>query len=621
MNKKISILISILAFQLLFFAGLFTDLLLTKHNVVLTYNEIQEVCYGDKNIRCELPIDFSGLESEQIEKIRDYKIEISITYHLVLIAVLKAILLGFNICLFLYFFYRHGKEKHEDADYSFWMYMLFALGASYKFIHLYLNNIRTIPFGLFAFIFIFSCVVFFAVYFIFYISCKNKSRSILSSLFIVGILINSVNVFEIKEMFTSRYFIIDNFIVMGAVFLVCSMSLLINSRKVLVFVKYFIISLLLLSISNCIFNLIKQTGFWSLNKNTKQIIRGISKNHNIKKSEFNKNVYIIMFDMYAGDSTLKHLGCDNQKFWKFLEDEKFFLKKDFQSNYHYTLLTLPSFLNLDYVENLPYKNSQDSLKDIVLFDIFKSQGYQIFYHNPIPSFIQIGENSIDYLNTSNSFLRQNTLNFLLGETTYKNFLLDPLLNLSYFNENRDDKFFKIIFNENAKKLVFIHYLMPHYPYSYDENGTPLKEKFNSIKKGVETLNKEGYVPYLKYTNKQAELIVKKIKKQDSNAVILLIGDHGARIKLFSNGEDNHKEELENDKMIIHSAFNTFMAFYNPDDDNKHIKKAETLVNLSRMLVNELFQANIELLPDKRFFLYTNNSARSDFRNLRGMYLE
>jgi len=131
---------------------------------------------------------------------------------------------------------------------------------------------------------------------------KNKTSAICLSLFVVGILINSINLYPLDDVFISNYFHLDTCLLVGVVVFAISLFALINFNKVLIFAKNFIICLLILCIFNGIFNLFNETDFRFINK------QPYKEKYSLKDTSFNKNIYLILLDMHTGDTALKYLG-------------------------------------------------------------------------------------------------------------------------------------------------------------------------------------------------------------------------------------------------------------------------------------------------------------------------
>lgn len=72
------------------------------------------------------------------------------------------------------------------------------------------------------------------------------------------------------------------------------------------------------------------------------------------------DIYYIIPDGYTGASSLlKSSGFDNAEFYNYLKGKGFTIKKDALSNYMVTILSVPSSLNMDYIQNL------DELSDFI----------------------------------------------------------------------------------------------------------------------------------------------------------------------------------------------------------------------------------------------------------------
>lgn len=608
MNKKRAYLIILIFFLLLYFTNVFTKYVLVKHDVKMNFQEISQICEENLNIKCDYSIKLENLTYDDFEKIKNISIDVDVLNNYLALNIFKIICLAIMFAFLVYIFINYKNDKKEDIKPDFLMLLLFALGAAYKFIHLYLNNISQISFAIFFAILLLALFLFFICYFFFRAVLKNNSGAICLSFFVVNILLASRSFlfFELKLNFS--HFLFDGFLYFGLIILFFALILLINTKKLTKFLKFYIIAILVLAVLNCTF----------------QSVKNMIKTHNInqkvqkeitQKIDFNKNIYIILLDMYCGDDSLKYFGYDNSKFYEQLEKENFKVYKNFESNYNRTILTLSSFFNFDYVENLPHNNPTDAIKYCEFFNIAKTLDYKIFYRNPHTSAILLKEGDVDYLTNDDAFNFFNSCYFFV-----ENSILNPLLHFLPLKKEKAVDFYSEIFKYKGKKLVFAHYMMPHFPYLYDEEGKMQKEMFDINEtelKGV--LNEKSYVSYLKYANRQAQKMIAQIKENDPNSIIILMGDHGPRLKCFYDGENNHLDEMNENKMNFYIPFNTFIAYYNPDLKSDYYKNVKSLINFSRMFANENFNYNFKLLEDKKFFIYTNQKD-GRIKNVKGMYL-
>lgn len=507
----------------------------------------------------------------------------------------------FFLCFILFLFVLNKKNiiEKEDDNYLFPTLLLFSLGANYKFIYLYFKNISQIPFVLFFITITIGIILFFSLYFVFGKIFKNKADSICATLLVLC----AINI--IKQMQLSSILV-----VLGGIFLIFTILILLNTKAIVHFLKKFIAFLLFFCVANCVF------------ENTRNLIyffnksKVLSAKYEISKDFIqDKNVYIIVFDMYTGDSTLKYLNYDNKDFWNFLEKENFVLHKNFDSNYNRTILTLSSFLNMNYVEDIKHKTPKEAIKNAEMFKIAKLLDYKIFYRNPHTLVLNFKKNDFDYLTNDDTFKVESAFHFLLGNSFCYQTLLKNFYN-RFFADNPNNSFFEFVFQKKCKKFVFAHYMMPHYPYLYDEDGIPLEEKFDTDMGDYYVINKVNYIKYLKYTNLQAKKIIKKIKENDPNAIIVILGDHGPKITMYKEGEESAFKKTQPDKMFLFASFNTFIAYYNININ----KEVNNLTNFSREFANKLFSTKMKMLKNKKFFIY-NDEGNKKIKDIKGFYVE
>ena len=73
------------------------------------------------------------------------------------------------------------------------------------------------------------------------------------------------------------------------------------------------------------------------------------------------DVYFLLLDAYSGDATLKNdFGYDNSEFYKQLEKRGFFVQRDSFSNYPNTELSMPSIMNMQYLDFITKLQGEES---------------------------------------------------------------------------------------------------------------------------------------------------------------------------------------------------------------------------------------------------------------------
>lgn len=319
------------------------------------------------------------------------------------------------------------------------------------------------------------------------------------------------------------------------------------------------------------------------------------------------NVYFLLFDGYPGQKTLTDsFNYDNKDFTSFLEFNQF-KSLPIHSNYDYTLYSMSSIFNMQYVNN-NYKVNEETQKDGQLrqneikrgavFDIFESIGYKIVNHSVFDI------KSLPGLSDENSFLLGHSilltnkilinrirkdLTFLFTDDQIK--YLPFLKNQSVFiDRNNNLKAEALTIDLAGKKndapiFCYSHFLMPHAPYFYDSLGRETDHK--KMTNFEVLLNKPNFISYLKYTNKVAQNIIASIRSKDSGAIIILISDHGVR----TFPRQAYKEEAN---------FDNICYVHFPNKNYFVPTPTFTNVNIFRYLLNSQFNQKLPYLKDTSF---------------------
>ena len=100
------------------------------------------------------------------------------------------------------------------------------------------------------------------------------------------------------------------------------------------------------------------------------------------------NVYLILLDAYSGNILLEEdFGYDNSKFFEQLRDRGFFVKERSFSNYPNTELSMPSIMNMNYLDFLIEIQGEDSndmrltqkiWNENKVMQVFEANGYDIY---------------------------------------------------------------------------------------------------------------------------------------------------------------------------------------------------------------------------------------------------
>jgi len=312
------------------------------------------------------------------------------------------------------------------------------------------------------------------------------------------------------------------------------------------------------------------------------------------------DIYYIILDEYAGAESLqKDFDFDNSKFYSALSDRDFYIVPKSYSNYPYTLLSIPSSLNMQYLDFLAEELGPESTDTRPIVDILqnnlvmknlKANGYHIvsFYAG------STAEGSTHLVTEK-----------LCGNEYYFNELQDLMIRftpVSYFFDSptHHDKRDEILctFSEIPKVksrttqpiFVYAHIMIPHEPYVFDANG-------NTVRYSEITDRKEAYLQQLEFANKKTIETIDAISTiSEKPPIIIIQSDHGERTGIdWENPTDD----------MIRRGFNNLNAYRLPGDGNS-LYETITPVNSFRVIFNEYFDADFKLLKDRSYWVKSDD---------------
>jgi len=314
------------------------------------------------------------------------------------------------------------------------------------------------------------------------------------------------------------------------------------------------------------------------------------------------DIYFLIFDAYSSSLALKEqYHFDNGDFDRFLTEKGFHIQRESFSNYKYTILSMPSILNMEYLGQLrdvkggpvaEYYYLSDLIKDNDLMYWLGTTGYDIVncsifdlrgHPSPITeSLLPLQTRLITDQTFYSRFYRDVGWNFY-------QFTVNPLsekeIDLSLNNDNKlIDRLIAVSNAPSAHpRFIYGHFNIPHPPYYFDQLGN--RRKVAAPYRPTDEDNVQEYLDYLTYTNKRAEEMIGDIlTNTHGQAVIILMGDHGLR----------YHDRLGYNPLSFVQNQN---AVYFPDRDYHLFYDSISGVNQFRVVLNTLFGQNLPLLKD------------------------
>ena len=304
------------------------------------------------------------------------------------------------------------------------------------------------------------------------------------------------------------------------------------------------------------------------------------------------DIYYIILDEYAGaDSLEKNFNFDNTEFISELSQRGFFIPSKSYSNYPFTVMSIPSSLNMQYLnffsEELGTENTDlDPIREILeknlVMNNLSSNGYYIV------SFFG-GTEAIG----SKKFVDEK----ICGDNYYLNEIKSILTPAETYQEKRNeilctfDEMGNIRERISQPMFVFAHISIPHKPFVFDENGDSQMIDYNDLD---DSTKKKFYLQQLKFANKMTIRTIDEIfVKSETDPIIIIQSDHGERTGI------NWNEPTED---MIKQGLNNLNAYYFPNEKKNKLYNNISPVNTFRIIFNEYFDSDFELLDDRYYWI-------------------
>lgn len=354
----------------------------------------------------------------------------------------------------------------------------------------------------------------------------------------------------------------------------------------------------------------------------------------VREPESLPDIYYIVMDGYARSDVLGQIyGVDNTPLLNFLRGNGFFVAERSTANYDQTFLSIPSSLNMDYIQNLVCSQGDGAfdyweLADLAhhnqAFAIAQKAGYRLVsfrsgdslteisnvdhYLTPAESVVQSAQTEVPIFGIR---VKLTPFEVLFLDTT----LLRPVLP-GLFRQMPEDRAYQIkrdsirfTFENLAKYarseghyFVFAHILAPHPPFVFRADGGARRQwRPFSIVDGSHWLGRigtrgeyiAGYRAQMLYVNRMLMEAVKEIlETSDPSPVIILQGDHGPGA--FFDWNSLSRTNLE-------ERFGILNAYHFPGGEQGELDAEITPVNSFRVIFNRYLGQDFGLLEGRSYY--------------------
>ena len=306
------------------------------------------------------------------------------------------------------------------------------------------------------------------------------------------------------------------------------------NRKVFGFVKLFLIITFIFSV----FGIIKSISF-----NRNRVTNSESEIITRVDNQGLPDIYYYISDEFASsDTILNSYGYDDTEFRSNLENLGFKIYTGSSSAFSSTWPNLSSIFNLTKVDtDIPTKELYDSILNSRVSNQLKSYGYKYIFISDQKLYYGSDKNPYadysfyDFVNNNKNFVKNKSRINKFTEIFIKSSVFRPLVTSETNNIYRENEILKhvmlkeVVNNYNSPKFVFIHSVISHEPFLFDENGgmVDYSNQNNWVDRNI-------YLGSYIYSEKTILEDVQAIIAADKNSIIVVQSDHGPRYKELGN---------------------------------------------------------------------------------------
>lgn len=320
--------------------------------------------------------------------------------------------------------------------------------------------------------------------------------------------------------------------------------------------------------------------------------------------------YIITDEHARADSLKKYFDYDESPFIDSLKDKGFYIAEKSTSNYAWTAFSLPSSLNMDYLDALLKERSlsfnQRSMRllvrDSAVTRYLRQKGYNvanISTHNV--SYIPGADLRLDAINASEFQL------MLLKRTPVSSLFIEKTERTNEAWRQRMFDGFEMLKNlvhQENPTFTFAHFLTPHEPFLFDKEGNLPKARSYAHNPPTEEQQRQDYIDGYReavfYTDKKLEEAISYILAHKTRPVVIVLqSDHGSALSV------SYKRQNEDE---VYERMAILNAYYFPDQDYHLLNQTVMPVNSFRIIFNTIFGETFTMLKEENHFSALSEST-------------
>lgn len=320
-----------------------------------------------------------------------------------------------------------------------------------------------------------------------------------------------------------------------------------------------------------------------------------------------QDIYYILLDEMGRPDVLQNMyGLQTSEFVQSLRSLGFYVADQAHSNYPHTVLSLSSFLNLDYLDGITaavgrrfesHAPTDYLIEHNAVMRLAREAGYRVFaIGTDVAPTNRYDEADVCVCTQYGLSIFEQAV---VAKTPLAASPLDELTYLAHRGKVLDalDTLGHVPSSEK-RQFVFAHILAPHPPFTFAPDGAfrrpPWPFMFNdgSDFPGTPAQYIAGYRDQAAFVLSRVERIVREIlNRPGPKPIIVIQGDHGPGSQMVAT--DAARTNM-NERMSI------LAAYYVPGGED-HFYPTMTPVNANRILANRFLGTDLPRIPDASYF--------------------
>ena len=313
------------------------------------------------------------------------------------------------------------------------------------------------------------------------------------------------------------------------------------------------------------------------------------------------DIYLILLDGHTRSDVLRDVyDYDNSEFIDQLEDLGFWVADCSHSNYPATNFSTGSMFEMDYMHNV-YEDYDGlvfpPLNSSAVFRILDDHHYTtVTFKNFVFEHFNI-KDDIRYAREDSLFGSITEFEKMMVDTSILRILIDmegvfpeswvrPFDDSLYLTHYRDTLYaldtLPTLTEMDERIFVYAHLLVTHDPYVFMPDGS------FSASKSITPTDYRNSVEFI--DNTLPGIVDEIINKSETPPIIIIMGDHGAPIK----------------GRPLRERIAILFAIYLQGEEPEGVYDDMTPVNAFRLIFNDLFDADFELIEDLSYDIWTSS---------------